>query len=301
MKTTALFSTILGVLLFSSCEQDDSITPSATSNEPKTELIAVDDPTGILENLTIQGAESQQGGAPGSSSASEIPVITSPADIQLLPNGASFNFKFEFSDLLSPGRASEVYVWVPGSEFHLKINMDESNTLENAFSTTVTLPDNIEEGRFEIAYSVGDSEGNTSITSTFEVITTFVGNGDLLLNLTWEASIDLDLQLIEPDGTYLDFTNRSSDNGGKFISDETYGVHPESVVYANEPENGTYMVNVSFPDNGTPPLINSVTYLLTLYIDGTPVTYSGWIDHGQTLHVVEFTKTDKDMYSFTDR
>ncbi|MFT5336528.1 MAG: hypothetical protein ACJAY8_001606 [Sphingobacteriales bacterium] len=303
MKTSALvLPLMLGAVMMVSCEKAlDDATPIKNTNTQKS-LIAMDSPNDILENLSIQDGIIRSGGAPSSGSADRIPLITVPANIQFGPNGSSFNFSFEFSDVLSSGRAEKVHVWIPGSSSRIEIAITDIQLSSGAFSTPISLPDNIEEGNFTIAYALTDSDGNTSKTNVFDVFVNYVGHGDLLVSLSWDAQVDVDLILVEPDGTVLDFTNRESASGAKFKGDELFGFRPETVVYTSEPPNGFYEIKASFPNKpGEEPNLNKAPYILTLQIDGTPVRFTGWIEHGETFKIVDFNKTAKDNYEISSR
>jgi tetratricopeptide (TPR) repeat protein len=51
---------------------------------------------------------------------------------------------------------------------------------------------------------------------------------DIKIVITWDAMSDVDLDVIEPDGTKINHANRNSKIGGKYFADNTKGLGPET-------------------------------------------------------------------------
>ena len=294
----------LGVSILLGCEKPNNDIPVAVQAHPDDNgaLISLEDPNTILENLYVLDGELQVGAPPFTNSAENVPVILEPVQIQFQPNGSTFPLRMVFTDDFSVGEAAFVNLWIHGGNGFIQIPMNEDNTQLHVFETAVTLPDDIEQGKFTISYSITDTEGNSSIAHSFDVYIDYVGHGDLLVSLSWEGSVDLDLELVEPDGRVLNFSQRESPSGGKFNLDDQQGFHPETIVYENEPPNGKYLVRVNFYSRpGEDPILNYVSFFLTLQIDGTPVTFRQIIDKGESLNVLEFQKNDTYSYQILER
>jgi hypothetical protein len=76
-------------------------------------------------------------------------------------------------------------------------------------------------------------------------------NGPITVTLAWETTDDLDLHLIEPDGTKVYFGNKTSLNGAELDIDMNAGssnsLNPiENICYKNTPPNGNYKIIIDF-------------------------------------------------------
>ncbi|HVE41135.1 MAG TPA: tetratricopeptide repeat protein [Planctomycetota bacterium] len=55
---------------------------------------------------------------------------------------------------------------------------------------------------------------------------------DVKVVMTWDVSSDVDMDILEPDGTLLNHANRASKVGGKYYLDNTQGLGPETYTLA---------------------------------------------------------------------
>ena len=81
-------------------------------------------------------------------------------------------------------------------------------------------------------------------------MTNAVGVGNLQVTLNWNSHADLDLQVIEPDGTVIDYLTSPSATGGALdqdnqCNDEFVMGRPENIFWTTPPT-GTYQVNVNY-------------------------------------------------------
>ena len=75
--------------------------------------------------------------------------------------------------------------------------------------------------------------------------------GEITVTLAWETTDDLDLHLVEPDGTHIYYENRTSENGAHLDIDMNAGgrasANPiENICYTRTPPSGTYKIYVDF-------------------------------------------------------
>jgi hypothetical protein len=75
--------------------------------------------------------------------------------------------------------------------------------------------------------------------------------GEITVTLAWETNDDLDLHLVEPDGTVVYYENRTSENGAHLDIDMNAGGRAsdnpiENICYTRTPPAGTYKVYVHF-------------------------------------------------------
>ena len=76
-------------------------------------------------------------------------------------------------------------------------------------------------------------------------------NGEVTVTLAWQTTDDLDLHLVEPDGTVVYYNNRRSSNGAELDidmnnRDNTSGTPIENICYRSSAPTGKYQVIVHF-------------------------------------------------------
>ncbi len=122
-----------------------------------------------------------------------------------------------------------------------------------------------------IALKKGDNAGE-AIEIPVRVVE--VGTGKFQVSLSWDKPNDLDLHLIEPDGTEIYYSNPASPNtGGELDLDsnpdcDIDGVNNENITYGDDAliPTGTYVVKVDFYSNCS---VNENThYVVSAYLNG---------------------------------
>lgn len=125
------------------------------------------------------------------------------------------------------------------------------------FNVEVTLPPNIEEGEFEFDVAV-KAGGQVSNTGRGKIVIARVGTGKLQFSLSWDAEVDLDLHVTEPNGNQIYYGNPgpSASTGELDIDDlngpadsgrpdgEPEGV--ENIFWVDSAPIGTYVVRVDY-------------------------------------------------------
>ncbi len=100
--------------------------------------------------------------------------------------------------------------------------------------------------------------------------------GPLAITLTWTASADLDLSVIDPLGEEVSFASDAGSSGGRHSGDITDGSAPEAVIWADAAPLGPYSVRVSAFDADAP-----VTFTLTIDQNGQTNEYACSIAAGE--------------------
>jgi subtilisin-like proprotein convertase family protein len=110
--------------------------------------------------------------------------------------------------------------------------------------------------------------------------------GELAVTLSWNNTDDLDLSIIEPDGSVINHSSRVSLNGGQLDVDQNYqnetSTPIENVFWSNAPQ-GTYRVKISLYKRNqsqssqripvTLQIVrNGESELQTFYVNGAPRT-----------------------------
>jgi hypothetical protein len=120
------------------------------------------------------------------------------------------------------------------------------------------------------------------------------GTGDVQLTLTWGSNADLDLAVVEPDGTEIYFSNTGpSDTGGQLDVDSNVGCEPDGGVEnifwpSGGAPSGTYTVKVtgySLTDSSGASC-GSGDFSLDITTVGDPETHTGTVEQDQ---VQEYT------------
>lgn len=87
---------------------------------------------------------------------------------------------------------------------------------------------------------------------------------DLKVVMTWDSKSDVDLDVVEPDGTKINHNNRASKVGGVYITDNTTGLGPET--YTLSPVRpGTWRVGAHLHSG-----MRSTVKFVTVLFEGTP-------------------------------
>ncbi|MEQ1439222.1 hypothetical protein AAG565_07650 [Fontimonas sp. SYSU GA230001] len=128
----------------------------------------------------------------------------------------------------------------------------------DTFNVDVTLPPNIGEGFFDVDVAVQDSAGNVSNTGRGRITIARVGTGKLQFSLSWDAEVDLDLHVFEPDGNEIYYGNPGpSASGGELDIDDLNGPASsgrpagepegvENVFYDSAAPTGIYTVRINY-------------------------------------------------------
>ncbi len=122
-----------------------------------------------------------------------------------------------------------------------------------------------------IALKKGDNAGE-AVEIPVRVVE--VGTGKFQVSLSWDKPNDVDLHLIEPDGTEIYYgSTRSENTGGELDLDsnpdcDIDGVNNENITYGDDAviPTGKYIVKVDFYSNCS---VNENThYVVSAYLDG---------------------------------
>jgi len=136
---------------------------------------------------------------------------------------------------------------------------------------------------------------NLSRTACRQTVPPNLGTGDVQVTLIWETRADLDLYVIEPNGTRIWYQNRQSSTGGQIDRDANYpcssgSTSPVENVFwpTGRAPRGTYRISVNYYSTcGLAP--DSVQFHIIVRVNGQ-VIYDRWrpINRGETLDVFSF-------------
>lgn len=152
------------------------------------------------------------------------------------------------------------------------------------------------ESSFSIALAVSDGQGNFSSYEYLVVTLMNAGTGLLQVSLSWDQLNDVDLHVIEPNGTEIYYGNDSSANGGLLDVDSNAGcsideINNENIYYEDSPEvtieNGEYEVLVDLWANCG--IVPNTNYTVVVYYGGNIIATT----QGSNPYAGVFTPADE--------
>ena len=153
---------------------------------------------------------------------------------------------------------------------------------EAVSSTTAVINYNtelVEDPANQVAVVVETPTGDVSAAQVVALETVSVGTGDVQVSVSWDTETDVDLWLVEPDGTTIDFSDDVSDSGGALDLDSNPicfidGVNNENITYEGvTPPSGEYTVVVDY--YSACGLVQPTSFVVTVRANGTVRTFSG--------------------------
>lgn len=156
--------------------------------------------------------------------------------------------------------ATEVIVGVKGREGFFTVPLVQNRNGEARGAMAGVMEANMQlliglqaSENFDIAFAVGDGQGNFSSYQYLPVNIMDAGIGLLKVSLSWDQENDVDLHVIEPNGEHIYYGNRMSSNGGQLDLDSNAGcgidnINNENIYYEDDPnviiQHGEYEVLV---------------------------------------------------------
>lgn len=106
-----------------------------------------------------------------------------------------------------------------------------------------------------------------------------LGTGDVQVTLRWSSTADLDLSVVDPTGSQIDFANRTSPSGGQLDVDSNYDCETatsagvENVFWPpGAAPDGVYTITVTYFDVCEPSGTGPQAYELTVLVNGSATT-----------------------------
>ncbi len=302
-KITSILSMVLTALVIvslslSSCKKDKDDEPAPTPT-PNTNV--VNNATTLSSAISIPGATRVSGDVPVPSNPSGPNIIAGTPTVVVTPN-SSFDASAAVNDSAYLFR---IYFQIDGTDEHFMIKFDSSGNIVGKrqplryYNWTVNLSSNSSIGSsFDAygnawgysSYDPGGLANNQLWTPPWQIHVSVVktGLGDLTVTLTWDNTNDIDLWLIEPDGTKIYYSNTTSSSGGELDYDNQTGYGPENIFYSGTPPTGTYKAYVHFySDNAYAPS----NWTVKIKNGSNNTTYNGILSsEGDSTLVATFTR-----------
>ena len=244
-------------------------------------LIDESNPTGFIDSVFTDDADSNFfTGTPPNPVGNLVlaPLTESSAPVFVIPGGS-----LELP-VLANESFSTIYVQTNENGF-FKIPLPSERRSDTVIANYNT--DLLDGDSALLGVQVESSTGEVSKPEFIELTTIEVGTGELQVSVSWDTQTDVDLVLIEPDGTRIDFEFPRSAAGGVLDLDSNPAcsidnVNNENITYeGSQPPSGEYVVAVSYfsdCDIGS----QLTNYVVTVRNTGSVSTYTGTLsDPGQ--------------------
>jgi hypothetical protein len=188
-----LVITLTNVLVLSSCSKDDD--DSSSSSE-----------IGVNKYFTVENAVYVE---------EALPQGTIDAITNLNVNKSAINGGSSLITFSSTEQMSTVYVGIQGESGYFRCSVTPTQSLSGYdYQLLLLLCQELEKLNFKIYISGLTASGSTTKAVTSDEVTVVeVGTGKLQVSLSWDQNDDVDLHLIEPDGTQISYANPFSYEG----------------------------------------------------------------------------------------
>lgn len=273
------FLGISGTLVLTACKKDKDDDSDNTSEN----LLAKSYFT--ITNATYVGTAFPAGSGSGSA-----PTITSVYGNTSILEGGSNPISIETSNTIK-----ELLIGVEGVQGFYTVPANALKSTEIIHLVVLLFSQELEKETFIIVVALRDNSGLVSLHETITVTRITAGTGTLQISCSWDKPNDVDLHLIEPNGTEIYYNNEESDNGGVLDIDSNAdcdldNINNENISYSAESivEAGTYTVMVDLYSNCD--VAGNTNFSVTAIYKGGLVTAKS----GSNPYVGQFIPADED-------
>ena len=292
-RLTRVATAVVMVVLLSACD-DDSTSPDEEQRtiEDYVASVTVDQAAGelrpnVLPRPTLGGPDiSVSGPETVVNGGTTMVNVTSPTPFQTLYVAGT-----------SP--ASRLFVPVSG---YYEIPLPAAVT---SAELLITFPQALGSHEFNLHFSAADPEGRNGMPSDKSYNAILVGAGDIQVTVAWDTDADVDLHVVDPEGSEIYWANRQSPSGGQLDLDSNAACAGDNVRNENiswpigSAPQGAYTVRVDYWAN-----CNAVetNYTVVIHNEGeTDIhygTFTGGGDAGGAgsgVEIATFTRTTGPM------
>ena len=224
----------------------------------------------ISKVFTVEGAELMSGNFPdGSGSGPGIGNVSGNSHV--LPGGTNS------VSINTDDEVTHALIGISGMAGYFQLPVESAKSSELTIVIYILVDPDIDVEEFTIVLAL--MNGTTvGIHETLDVDLVEAGTGQLQVSLSWDQPVDLDLYLVEPNGTTIYYGNRYSENGGELDIDSNAGcsdgIQNENITYNEDAivEAGEYIVRVNlWSECGVSEQIN---YTASTRVDGNIIPVS---------------------------
>ena len=246
---------------------DDPVTPSEPEEPQPT------DPTGLIVSVVSGDTQGEYflGSPPETIGSVTLDALTDTSEPITVISGGSLELPVE-SDV----PFSTIFVNSDADGF-FQLLLPEATTSASAIVTYNT--ELVASTTNEVNVAVQTPTGDVSSPQILPLESIEVGTGEVQVSVSWDTPTDVDIWLIEPDGTRIFWAATQSPAGGQLDLDSNPAcfldnINNENITYeGGTPPSGEYSVVVDyFSDCG---VAGDTNYLVTVRANGSISTFSG--------------------------
>ena len=246
---------------------DDPVTPSEPEEPQPTE------PTGLIVSVVSGDTQGEYflGSPPETIGSVTLDALTDTSEPITVISGGSLELPVE-SDV----PFSTIFVNSDADGF-FQLLLPEATTSASAIVTYNT--ELVASTTNEVNVAVQTPTGDVSSPQILPLESIEVGTGEVQVSVSWDTPTDVDIWLIEPDGTVIFWAATQSAAGGQLDLDSNPAcfldnINNENITYEDgTPPSGEYSVVVDyFSDCG---VAGDTNYLVTVRANGSISTFSG--------------------------
>lgn len=224
----------------SACGDD----PSSPDDEQRTI-------TDYVSSVTVDGAPATlrehvlprpTGGGPAIAIAGQGTIVNGGATTVNVTSPTPFQTLF----VAGTSPASRLFVPVTG---YYEIALPAPTT---AADLVVSFPQALGSREFSLHFSAADAEGRNGMPADRAYNAILVGAGDVQVTVAWDTDADVDLHVVDPEGSEIYWANRQSPSGGELDLDSNAACAGDNVRNENiswpigTAPQGTYTVRVDY-------------------------------------------------------
>jgi len=203
------------------------------------------DTGGIAKIITVPGATLKAGTVPvGGDQGPDIEGMS--GNSYVLPGGSN-----AITINTNDESVEHVLIGVEGQSGYYQLPVTAGKSTELTIIVYIYIEQDITLENFTIILALMQGS-NIGIHHTLPVSLVVAGTGKLQVSLSWDKESDVDLYLVEPNGTTIYYGNSQSTNGGELDVDSNAGcsidgIKNENITYGDDAivEAGQYIVRVN--------------------------------------------------------
>jgi hypothetical protein len=195
----------------------------------------------------VPGGRPNAGGGPVLNAPGNINAINGGANQVTLTSASPVDTIVVSVETGTAGASTNRSMVVADSYYLLRLPSPQTT-----INLTVVLPVQVASQRFTLEYAVGLGNGPIGSYRQQVVQVTTVGTGDVQISVTWNSDADVDLHVVEPNGTEIYYASPRSSTGGELDLDSNAGCSGDNTRAENirwpsgRAPTGQYIVRVDY-------------------------------------------------------